>query len=53
MPQDASKYIIEAMEQLGGKGGGKGEVFTGGFVDVDDPKELFKSLVDAVHIALA
>jgi alanyl-tRNA synthetase len=49
MPQDASEYISKAVKQLGGQGGGKGEVFTGGFVDVDEPLKLYEKLVTEVR----
>lgn len=48
-PQEASEYISNAVKQLGGQGGGKGEVFTGGFVDVSDPMKLYEDLVTAVR----
>ena len=49
MPNDASDYISRPLTNMGGRGGGKGEVFTGGFVDVEDPLTLYESLVDEVR----
>jgi alanyl-tRNA synthetase len=49
MPHDASKYVSKPVLQLGGKGGGKDEVFTGGFVDVEDPMKLYEDLVTKVR----
>jgi len=49
MVQEASKYISDSVTRLGGKGGGKGDIFTGGFVDVEDPKRLYESLVVEVR----
>jgi alanyl-tRNA synthetase len=49
MPKDASEYILKPMKKLGGRGGGKGEVFTGGFVDVADPRKLYEGLVTEVR----
>jgi alanyl-tRNA synthetase len=44
MDNDASFYIQEAMEEHGGRGGGRGEVFTCGFSDVVNPRQLFEDL---------
>ena len=49
MPKDASEYILKPMQKLGGRGGGKGEVFTGGFGDVADTVKLYEELVDEVR----
>ncbi len=49
MPKDASEYILKPMKKLGGRGGGKGDVFTGGFVDVADPVKLYEELVIEVR----
>jgi alanyl-tRNA synthetase len=53
MPQDASEYISKPVLQFGGKGGGKGEVFTGGFVDVEEPMKLYENLVIEVRKLIA
>ena len=49
MPEDASHYISEAITDIGGKGGGSAEAFTGGFADVDNPMQVFEILVDKVR----
>jgi len=49
MVQEASKYISDSVKRLGGKGGGGGDIFTGGFVDVEDPKSLYENLVVEVR----
>ncbi len=49
---EASHYILKPMLQLGGKGGGKGEIFTGGFVDVENPEELYNKLVNEVRMII-
>lgn len=53
MPQEASEYISKPVMQLGGRGGGKGEVFTGGFVDVEDPMKLYEDLVSEIRKVLS
>lgn len=53
MPQEASEYILKPVNHLGGRGGGKGEVFTGGFVDVEDPMKLYEDLVSEVRRSIA
>ncbi|MFW9975704.1 MAG: DHHA1 domain-containing protein [Candidatus Thorarchaeota archaeon] len=51
-PLEASEYILKPLLQLGGKGGGKGEIFTGGFVDVENPEELYNKLVNEVRMMI-
>ncbi len=53
MPQEASHYVSKIVLSLGGRGGGKGEVFTGGFVDIEDPMKLFDELVCEVRKSIA
>ncbi len=53
MSHDASEYISESVKRLGGRGGGKGEVFSGGFVDVKDPQKLYEDLVSEVRKMLS
>ena len=53
MSQDASEYISKSLMQFGGRGGGKGEVFTGGFVDVKDPMKLYIDLVSGIRKVLS
>ncbi|TFH08455.1 MAG: hypothetical protein E4H14_06420 [Candidatus Thorarchaeota archaeon] len=48
MPKDAAYYIAEIVEDLGGKGGGSAESYTGGFTEVQNPQEMFLILVKLV-----
>ena len=48
MPEDASHYIADIVESLGGKGGGSAESYTGGFTEVENPQDLFLVLVKRV-----
>lgn len=45
LDHDATFYIKEAVESLGGKGGGSRESFTGGFTSIDKPREIYLRLV--------
>ncbi|MFX1579397.1 MAG: hypothetical protein ACFFBJ_07080, partial [Promethearchaeota archaeon] len=49
LPKESTDYISKIIGQLGGKGGGKGDVFTGGFLDIVKPQELYNALVVAVR----
>jgi alanyl-tRNA synthetase len=49
MPKESMDYISKTIGQFGGKGGGKGDVFTGGFLDITNPQELYDELVVAVR----
>ncbi|TFG33531.1 hypothetical protein EU527_07940 [Candidatus Thorarchaeota archaeon] len=49
MPKDASQYIARIVEQLGGRGGGSAEAYTGGFTDITNPEELFTSIVKSIR----
>jgi len=48
MPKDAAYYIRDIVEELGGRGGGSADAFTGGFTEVEDPNDLFLTLVERV-----
>ena len=48
MQHEAKEYLDEIMEQLGGKGGGSKDVYTGGIINVENPKLVFEELVNAV-----
>ncbi|TFG31536.1 hypothetical protein EU528_05920 [Candidatus Thorarchaeota archaeon] len=48
MPKDAAYYIAEIVEDLGGRGGGSADAYTGGFTDIDNPQELFQNLIEKV-----
>ncbi|MHA1864666.1 MAG: hypothetical protein ACTSWA_12920 [Candidatus Thorarchaeota archaeon] len=49
MPKDAAYYIKDIVEELGGRGGGSADAFTGGFTEVEDPNKLFLALVERVR----
>jgi len=48
MPKDASHYISEIVESFGGRGGGSAESYTGGFSEIENPRELFLELIERV-----
>ncbi|MGY5872933.1 MAG: hypothetical protein RTV72_11850 [Candidatus Thorarchaeota archaeon] len=52
MPKDAAYYISDIVEDLGGRGGGSADVYTGGFTEVENPKELFLTLIEKVRLLL-
>ena len=49
MPQDASYYISDAVRQVGGRGGGKVDLFSGGFTEVLDPVEVYETLIQSIQ----
>ena len=49
MPKDAAFYITDIVENLGGRGGGSADAYTGGFTDVGNPQELFLMIVEKVR----
>ena len=49
MPNDASQYIAEIVEKLGGRGGGSRDAYTGGFVDIANPEDIFESIVQDIR----
>jgi hypothetical protein len=49
LQREATDYIKSKVVELGGKGGGRGESFTGGFTDVEDPQSVFEILVSHVR----
>lgn len=53
MPHDASHYVLDAVADLGGQGGGSNEVYTGGFVGHDEPGALFVSISEKLRERLA
>ena len=53
LPKEASEYIVKPMSDLGGRGGGKGDVYTGGFVDVENSMKLFEDLVSEVRKSIS
>jgi alanyl-tRNA synthetase len=48
-PSDAPFYVSRLVSDLGGRGGGSHEVYTGGFTDVQDARALFESLVTGIR----
>ena len=53
LPKEASEYIMKPMNNLGGKGGGREDVYTGGFVDVEDSMKLYEDLVSEVRKSIS
>jgi alanyl-tRNA synthetase len=53
MSQEAAHFISDSVNNLGGKGGGKGDIFTGGFLNVTDSKKLYMDLVLLVKKSIA
>jgi len=49
MPKDASYYITDIVQNLGGKGGGSAESYTGGFSESSNSDELFQKIVEKVR----
>ncbi|MBN2228205.1 MAG: alanyl-tRNA editing protein [Candidatus Thorarchaeota archaeon] len=49
MPEDASYYIKEKVVELGGRGGGSRDSYTGGFTDVEEPEILYERIVNYVR----
>ena len=48
MPKDTAYYIADIVQDLGGKGGGSAESYTGGFSDPSNPEDLFLKIVEKV-----
>ena len=48
MPKNAAYYINDIVEELGGRGGGSADAYTGGFAEAEDPHALFLTLVERV-----
>ena len=49
MPQEASYYISDTVNQIGGKGGGKADLFSGGFTEIDDPVQVYEGLIHSIQ----
>jgi alanyl-tRNA synthetase len=49
MPQEASYYISDAVKQVGGRGGGKADLFSGGFTEVVAPIEVYERLIQSIQ----
>ncbi|TFG11903.1 hypothetical protein EU537_10970 [Candidatus Thorarchaeota archaeon] len=52
LERDASEYIGDIVTNLGGRGGGSGDAYNGGFTDVEDPRELYNELVKKLKMSL-
>jgi alanyl-tRNA synthetase len=52
LAHEAKEYLVSIMKQLGGKGGGSKEVYTGGLTNVEDPKAIYEKLVNAIACKL-
>ncbi|MFW9920781.1 MAG: hypothetical protein ACFFED_14345 [Candidatus Thorarchaeota archaeon] len=48
LSHDASYYVRDVTERLGGKGGGSKDSFTGGFAEAQDPASIFNELVSEI-----
>jgi len=49
MPKDTSFYIANIIQDLGGKGGGSAESYTGGFAESPNSEDLFLKIVERVR----
>ena len=49
LPLEAKEYIESKVSEMGGKGGGRGDSYTGGFTDVENPDEVFLNLVKHIR----
>ncbi|MHA2386801.1 MAG: hypothetical protein ACXAEE_11390 [Candidatus Thorarchaeota archaeon] len=52
LPVDASEYIAHIVEEMGGKGGGSRDVYTGGFSETEAPEETYSKIVDRLRSRL-
>ncbi len=52
LEQEAREIIGEIVTELGGRGGGSKDVYTGGFTEVEEPLELFQRLKNEVRESL-
>ncbi len=49
---EAKHYVEPTLEQLGGRGGGSRDVYTGGFGAVESSEEIYEALVAGIREAL-
>lgn len=49
---EAKDYVEPIVEQLGGRGGGSRNVYTGGFVAAESPEEIYETLVAGIREVL-
>ncbi len=52
LPVDAGEYIAHIVEEMGGKGGGSRDVYTGGFSETEAPEETYSKIVDYLRTRL-
>lgn len=52
LDQEAKFYIQDIVESMGGRGGGGGEIYTGGFSSIEEPDTTYDDLVSRVRNAL-
>ncbi|MFX0055049.1 MAG: hypothetical protein ACFFAD_08990 [Candidatus Hermodarchaeota archaeon] len=52
MPLEASEYIAHIVDEMGGRGGGSRDVYTGGFSETSDPDELYFRILDRLRSRL-
>ncbi|MGD9382159.1 MAG: hypothetical protein PVI03_06910 [Candidatus Thorarchaeota archaeon] len=52
LPVDASEYIARNIEEMGGRGGGSRDVYTGGFSDTKVPEEVYSKIVSRLRTRL-
>jgi alanyl-tRNA synthetase len=49
MPKDAAYYIQDIVSSHRGRGGGRGESYSGGFTEVEDPMVLYQEITEFVR----
>lgn len=52
-PEAAANYIAEIVEELGGRGGGSQDIYTGGFSSCGEPETLFQRVVERLRERLS
>jgi alanyl-tRNA synthetase len=52
LEKDATHYISDVVIQLGGRGGGRKDMYTGGFSEVNDPKQLFEDIIKGIELKI-
>ncbi len=52
LPGPAKSIIHKAVEGFGGRGGGSDRVYTGGFTDVERPRDLFERIIEDIKSQL-
>ncbi|MBD3404811.1 MAG: hypothetical protein GF411_01590 [Candidatus Lokiarchaeota archaeon] len=53
LPENASHYISEIVTDLGGRGGGSKDVYTGGFSSSPNPEKIYEEIVSRLHKRLS